>query len=183
MDILINILLGIGIALVALLAISATRPNRFEVSRSLTIAATPEQIYPHIADLRAMNVWNPFALSDPTAVTSYSEPSSGVGARHTFAQARSCVGNIEVTEAVAPSNVAFRLIMTKPMAGDNEIRFTLAPKGSSTDVTWTMSGNVPLLAKVMHLFVSADRMCGGEFEKGLAKLSDIVLLERQRRHA
>ncbi len=183
MDILINVLLLIAAALVALLAIAATRPNRFEVSRSLAIAAPPEQIYPHIADLKAMNVWNPFALNDPSAVTSYSAPSSGVGARHTFAQPRSCVGNIEVTEAVAPSKVAFRLIMSKPMACDNAINFALVPKGSSTDVTWTMSGNVPLLAKVMHLFVSADRMCGGEFEKGLAKLNEIVLLERQRHHA
>jgi hypothetical protein len=33
-----------------------------------------------------------------------------------------------------------------------------------------MQGRQPYMAKVMGLFVDCDKMCGGMFEEGLAKL-------------
>ena len=56
--------------------------------------------------------------------------------------------------------------------------FTLAPNGSgtdvSTDVTWAMSGERPFIGKVIGVICNMDRMVGGQFEKGLAKLRAIV---------
>jgi hypothetical protein len=57
-------------------------------------------------------------------------------------------------------------------AGRMEI--TLEPRSGSTDVTWTMYGPSPYLARVATTFFSMDRVVGREFENGLANLKSIA---------
>jgi hypothetical protein len=52
----------------------------------------------------------------------------------------------------------------------NKVEFTLQPGATGTRVTWALSGPVPYVAKIMHLFFNMDKMVGGDFEKGLADL-------------
>jgi hypothetical protein len=59
------------------------------------------------------------------------------------------------------------------MKARNAVEFTLQPK-NATLVTWMMSGQQPLMAKVMNLFIDCDRMVGSSFEKGLASLKTIA---------
>jgi hypothetical protein len=37
-----------------------------------------------------------------------------------------------------------------------------------------MQGPVPYLAKIMHVFFDVDKMVGGDFEAGLAKLKAVA---------
>jgi hypothetical protein len=60
----------------------------------------------------------------------------------------------------------------KTCAGRMEI--TLEPRSGSTDVTWTMYGPSPYLARVATTFFSMDRVVGREFETGLANLKAIA---------
>ena len=163
-------LIGLALAVGAVLLVASRRPDQFSVSRTQSIAASPERLYPLIASLHKMNTWSPFALRDPASAVSYQGPESGVGAKHTFNGKKSGTGFIEVIEANAPSNVVLRLVMSKPFACDNRIDFALKPNGSSTDVNWTMGGKQPLIAKVMTLFIDCDKMVGKEFEAGLGNL-------------
>ncbi len=48
--------------------------------------------------------------------------------------------------------------------------FDLAPEGQATRVTWTMTGPMTLMTRVMGIFKSMDKMIGPDFEKGLARL-------------
>ena len=64
--------------------------------------------------------------------------------------------------------------MTRPMACDNKVEFTLVPVGCTTDVTWAMSGKSNLMSKLMCLAMDPDKMVGGQFEKGLADLKAIA---------
>jgi hypothetical protein len=57
-------------------------------------------------------------------------------------------------------------------AGRMEIR--LEPRSGSTDVTWTMYGPSPYLARIATTFFSMDRLVGREFENGLANLKSIA---------
>ena len=52
--------------------------------------------------------------------------------------------------------------------------FTLEPKGDSTNVTWAMNGQVPYIAKIVHVFLDVDKMVGRDFEAGLANLKAIA---------
>lgn len=169
-EILAYVAVAIGICAAALLAYASTRPDTFSVARTASIDASAERIFPLINDLKAMNTWNPFVLNDPHVKGDYSGPASGVGAAYDFAGKRSGAGRIEIKDALPPSKVTMNLAMLKPMKADNTVEFTLAPQGATTNVTWAMTGHAPLIAKVAHLFMDMDKMCGKPFEEGLAKL-------------
>jgi hypothetical protein len=55
-----TILVIAAIAMVAgILAYAATRPDAFQLARSIMIDAPPEKIFALINDLRRFNTWNP----------------------------------------------------------------------------------------------------------------------------
>lgn len=54
------------------------------------------------------------------------------------------------------------------------IVFSLQPKGTTPDVTWSMTGQYAYIAKVIGVVVNMDKMIGGEFDKGLSELKAIA---------
>jgi hypothetical protein len=46
----------------------------------------------------------------------------------------------------------------------------LEPQGKATTVTWSMSGPMPFISKIISVFVSMDQIIGRDFERGLAQL-------------
>jgi hypothetical protein len=79
-------------------------------------------------------------------------------------------GRMTLAEAQPSSKVAIKLEFLKPFKSTNTATFTLSPEGSGTKVTWSMDGPMNFMSKFMCLFMSMDKMVGGDFEKGLASL-------------
>jgi uncharacterized protein YndB with AHSA1/START domain len=172
----IGIVAAIGVlAIVGLLAYAATLSNSFEVKRSLRVNASADKVFPLINNMRGMNRWNPFAEADPNIKITYTGPDSGKGARYEWAgNSKVGQGSLEITDVETPSRVTLKLDMWKPLEGHNTVVFTLVSRGNGTDVTWAMDGERPFIGKVMGVVCNMDRMVGGQFEKGLAKLKAIV---------
>lgn len=166
------VVLIVGLALWAFLA--SRRPDVFRVTRSIEIEASREAIYPMISDLKIMNTWNEFALRDSENKGYYKGAAQGVGAMYGFDGRKSGTGIISITETRAPEALVMRLQMTKPMACDNRIDFTLDQHGRNTVVTWAMQGRAPLFAKIVQSVVNMDRMVGRDFELGLKRLKDLA---------
>ena len=159
------------VGVIGVLAYAATIPDTFRVQRSISIKAPPQKIFPLINELKTMNEWNPFAKQDPTIRLTYSGPASGKGAANDWdSDGKAGKGRLEITDSTPPSQVTMRLDMAKPMEGHNTVMFALEPQPDGTSVTWSMTGGMPFIAKVICTFVSMDRMIGGEFDKGLADL-------------
>jgi uncharacterized protein YndB with AHSA1/START domain len=176
----IGIVAGVGVlAIIALLVYAATFPDTFQVQRTQRINASPEKVFPLINNIHSMNTWNPFSEADPEIKITYTGPESGKGARYQWTgNSQVGQGSIEVVDVAPPSRVALKLDTLKPMEGHHTVVFTLAPNGSGTDVstevTWAMTGERPFIGKVMDAVFNMDRMVGGQFEKGLAKLKAIA---------
>lgn len=158
------------VALAALLLFAATRPDSFEVQRTVSIRAAPERLHPMINDLHQFNTWNPYNKKDPAMQGSYRGPASGPGAGFDF-QGNKDVGrgSIQIVES-QPRKVTMKLDMLEPFEGHNIVEFSLAPQGDGTDVTWAMHGPSPFLAKLAGVFMDMDRMIGRDFATGLADL-------------
>lgn len=168
-------ILGIvGLAVAAVLIYAATKPDTFTLQRSAAIGAPAEQLFPLIADVKAFNTWNPYALKDPASKMNYEGPTSGVGAAYSWDSEQLGAGRMEITEAAAPSKVQAKLEFKRPFATTNRVEFTLQAQGAQTQVTWAMSGPMPYLSKLMTTFVSMDRMVGADFEAGLANLKALA---------
>lgn len=67
-----------------------------------------------------------------------------------------------------------RLEFLKPWESQCVTEFTLVPQGSATVLTWSMSGPNKFIGKLMCVFMSMDKMIGGDYEEGLASLKSLV---------
>lgn len=160
---------------VLLLLFVSTRSDTFRVARSLQIKAPPEKIFPLISNLKLYNTWNPYARKDANIKLTYSGPNEGTGARFLFDGNKDAgKGSIEVVKAVVPSQVQMRLMMAEPFPIDNLVTYSVTAKGADSEVTWSMEGPVPFVAKIAHLVMNMDKMIGADFETGLASLKTLA---------
>jgi len=169
------ILIGLAVVIGLFIVIVALRPSNFSVTRSAAIAAPPEQVFPHVNELRNWEAWNPWGKLDPNCKMTYDGPPAGVGASYAWAGNNKIgEGRNTITESRPDELVRFRLEFAKPMKATNLAEFTLQPEGDRTVVTWTMSGKHNFIGKAFGLIVNCDKMLGGQFEKGLAQMKALV---------
>lgn len=83
-------------------------------------------------------------------------------------------GRMTLTESRPPDPIRIKLDFVRPFAGTNNVEFTFRPEGNQTVVTWTMAGKNNFVARAICMFMSMDKMVGGEFGKGLAQMKAIA---------
>jgi uncharacterized protein YndB with AHSA1/START domain len=165
------VLLALGVFLVVV----ALQPSEFSVTRTAAIAAPPQAVFPHVNEIRKWEAWSPWAKIDPNAKNTFEGPPTGKGAAMAWDGNRKVgQGRMTITESRPNELVRFQLEFYKPMAGTSTVEFTFQSAGRQTTVTWSMSGKNSFLAKAICLFLSMDKMVGGQFETGLASMKAIV---------
>jgi uncharacterized protein YndB with AHSA1/START domain len=170
-----KILFGLGAVVAVILVVAAFQPSDFKISRTTTIDAPADKVFPLVNDLHKWEQWSPWAKLDPNAKMSYEGPEAGVGAGVSWA-GNSDVGEGKMTilESTAPSLIRINLAFVKPFAGNSEAQFTFASAGPQTTVTWAMSGKNNFISKIFCMFMNMDKMVGGDFEKGLTAMKAIA---------
>jgi uncharacterized protein YndB with AHSA1/START domain len=147
--------------------------SQFKVSRSVSVNATPQQIYELVADPRRWKEWSVWNRRDPGMQITYSGPPSGAGAVWAWKSKSEGDGRMTFTAAEPGSRVAFDLFLPDfGTTSHGELRF--AAEGPGTRVTWSMNGDMgrnPVL-RWMTLFM--DSMVGKDFEGGLANLKALA---------
>jgi hypothetical protein len=169
------IALAIAAAIAIVLVLAAMKPDTFTVARKTAIKAPPEKIFPYVNDLKAFGTWSPYEKKDPNMKRIYTGPQAGKGAIYAWEGNKEIgQGSMEITESTAPGKVGMKLDFLKPFEAHNKVDFTMVPKGDSTEVTWAMTGPVPFVAKIFHVFMNMDKMVGTDFEVGLANLKALA---------
>jgi uncharacterized protein YndB with AHSA1/START domain len=165
--------LAIVVVITGTLLFADTRPNIIQVTRSLTIQAPAEKIFPLIDDFHHWPGWAPQDKEDPTMKRIYSGEESGPGAISDWeGTGNAGKGRMTIMESAAPNKVVVRVDFVRPFVAHNVNEFVLEPSGpgTSTKVTWTMRGPNLFFMKVLGVFVNMDRMLGKHFEAGLQNL-------------
>jgi hypothetical protein len=161
----------VAIAIIVVLILAAMKADTFQVARTTTIKAPPEKIYPLIADFRRWVDWSPYEHRDPNLKRTYGGTSGAVGQTYAWDGNKNVGrGSMTIFEANAPSKVGLKLDFISPFEAHNTVVFSLVPQNDGTAVTWDMQGPTPFVAKIMHVFMNMDKMCGNDFSQGLAKL-------------
>ena len=169
-----TLFLVITLAVVAVLAIAATRPPTYHVERSLSMAAPPEQVFAVLNDLHRFPEWSPWQKLDPAMKVTYDGPATGVGASYSWVgNSEAGEGRMTTTEATPPSSITQKLEFLKPFKSECAVHFTIAPETGGSRITWAIDGNYNYVSKVMCLFMSMDSMMGKDFESGLANLKTV----------
>jgi hypothetical protein len=163
------------VAVAAVLAFAATRPDTFRVARSAGINAPAEKIFPFINDFHRWTAWSPYEKLDPELVRTYSGAESGKGAVYAWeGNNKVGAGRMEIVDAPPPSKVTIKLDFLRPFEAHNTAEFTLVPAGDATTVTWAMDGQNLFIGKVMSIFIDMDNMVGKDFATGLANLKAVA---------
>jgi carbon monoxide dehydrogenase subunit G len=149
-------------------------PGEAVVQRQVEIAAPPAKVYAILASMKRFNDFSPWAEIDPGTKYTFEGPESGKGQKLTWDSADPNVrrGSLTIVDAVPDRRVATELEfegMAKAAAS-----FELAPVGEGTAVTWGLKAPLDGAFERWFGFFMMDRIVGGMYAKGLAKLKTIA---------
>ena len=166
---------GSAAVIVLFLIVVATRPAKFRITRSATMAAPPQAVFAQVNDRHKWEAWSPWAKMDPNAKRTYEATPAGPGAGFKRAgNNQNGEGAMTSVESRPGDFVRIRLEFLKPFKATNLSEFEFKPAGQQTTVNWSMTGSYNFMSKAFGLFVNCDKMVGGDFEKGLANLKTVV---------
>lgn len=165
----------LGLLVVVLLAVIATRPDSFRVERSAEIGAPAAAVFPLVNDFHQWAGWSPWDKLDPAMKRTYEGSPVGAGAIYTWAGNKDVgAGKMTILESQPDQQVHILLEFLKPFPATNTTRFTFSPSGSATKLTWSMEGKANFMSKAFGLFMDMDKMIGKDFENGLAGIKRIA---------
>jgi len=162
--------LALSLFAIGVFTVAWTKPDAFQVQRTITINAPQQAVFELVNDYRNWSAWSPWEKKDPNMKRTFSGPVAGEGARYTWdGSGEVGKGSMLITQST-PARIALNLDFEKPFEGHNKVVFAMESKGLTTDVTWSMEGPSTFITKVIQVFCNMDAMIGAEFEKGLADM-------------
>jgi len=148
--------------------------SAFEIVRRTHVDADPGRVHGLINDLHRWQGWSPWEGLDPVLEREYSGPDMGVGAHYAWSGNRKAgQGSMEITSS-NPEEIGIRLSFVKPWKATNQVTFELTPAAGGTDVAWRMNGEQMGLGALVGRIIPMDRLMGGDFERGLARLKTLA---------
>ena len=170
------VVVGVLVAIIVILvALASMQPADFRISRSATMAAPAGEVFGQINDFHKWEGWSPWAKLDPTMQTTYEGAPAGSGAIYSWTGNNKVgSGRMTILESKPDSLIRIKLEFLRPFKATNTGEFELAGKGNQTEVTWSMIGRKNFMLKIFGVFMSMDKMVGGDFERGLASMKGIV---------
>lgn len=171
-----KIVLGLAFVIGVLAIIVALQPSEFHIARTLKMAAPADKVFAQVNDFHKWDAWSPWIKIDPNAKATFEGPESGEGAVFRWAgNAEVGEGSMTILESKPPESVKIKLHFLKPFEDTAKTQFTLKPEGDQTAVTWSMDGKNNFIGKIFCLLImDMEKMIGGKYEEGLAKIKAIV---------
>lgn len=170
-----KLLILLVVIIAAVCVIASFKSDEMNVTRSATIAAPPEAVFKVVNDFRQWDAWSPWNKLDPNMKKSLEGPPEGVGAVYKWSGNNEVgEGSTTLVESKPHEKVAMKLAFVRPMEGTSDVQLTFVPEGTGTKVTWAMQSQMPFIGKVASLFMDCEKMCGDQFNEGLANLKKVV---------
>ncbi|BBH53762.1 SRPBCC family protein [Fluviispira sanaruensis] len=153
----------------------ALQPSDFRIVREIKVNTSAQLPFSYTNDLRKFTEWDPWAKLDPNAKMNFEGNQTGVGAMLNWDGNKEVgQGKATITESKPNSSVRMKIEMFKPYPFVNDVLFSFKEEGTQTNVTWEMTGKANFMYKLACVFMNRDKVIGGEFEKGLTQLKEIV---------
>lgn len=153
------------------LIISLFSPPGTNVVRTTTIKAQPATIYTYISKLKNMDEWGVWHNMDKNAVYTSEGEDGTVGFRTSWNGDTVMQGSQTIT-ALEPD----KSVKTDLAFGDflvSKVSLDLAPKNDSTEVTWSLTNDIPFQWRAIMMFMGMGSGIEKDFDTGLANLKTI----------
>jgi len=149
-------------------------PKDLNVNKSIDIEAPASIVYSLTNNLKNMELWNEWTLSDTTVQTEYNAISSGVGASSSWTSAVNGKGTQKIIESVSNQRVRSQLNF-EGWEGDNFADINIQSNGESQTVSYTFEGTpLPWWMRGMALVTGMKGMMKSNYEKSLGHIKRIA---------
>ncbi|QDU30826.1 Polyketide cyclase / dehydrase and lipid transport [Anatilimnocola aggregata] len=163
------------VVVLGFLAIVAMQPSTYTVTRTAKMQAPPEVVFAQVNNFQNWKAWSPWEKLDPEMKRTFAGPEAGTGAKYGWnGSDKVGEGSMTITDSQPHEKILIKLEFKRPMVADCPTEFKFSPDGNGTEVAWTMRGENDFMGKAFCLLMNMDKMIGGDFEKGLASMQEIV---------
>ncbi len=139
---------------------------KLEIDRSIHIDASPEHVFSIISNLGNWRPWNPWLVTDPSAVVDVDTE----GKHYSWNGRRTGSGEMRITAERSPASVELDLTFFKPFKSHASVSFRIEPENGGSKVTWGMVSSLPFFMFFMTNMMK--NMIGMDYERGLTMLKD-----------
>jgi len=166
------------ILILAVAVLTFVAPTDFKLERSVEINAQKETVHKHLLYFEKSNKWSPWAELDPDQKTWLEGEDGSIGATF-FWEGNEDVGKGK-QELIAFTDDKIETIVTfiEPFESVANGYFLLNETDDKTTVTWGFDSKMPRPFNIFGLFMDISESVGKDYEKGLAKLKEIVESEK-----
>lgn len=167
---LLNLVKAVLALLVVLVVVGLLLPGHRHVERRVDVRATPEQVWPWIAEPRRWRAWSPWLDQDPATRLDYEGPVSGAGAGWRWSSRTQGSGHMRFVEAQPPQSLHYELTFND-LGMQATGAFLLTPSGDGTAVVWQMEASLGRNPLARWFGLAMDTVVGADFEAGLGRLA------------
>jgi len=141
---------------------------KLNVSKSIVINKSIEDVYVHISDFTKWEQWSPWYVLEKGIKVNYSDNNK----YYEWVGEITGSGNMRITQELPNKQIDIDLTFLKPFKSKAKVDFQLTKVGDSTRVIWNMQSNFPFflffMIKAMKVYVGMD------FHRGLLLLKDVL---------
>ncbi len=170
---LMNLFKAVLALLVVLAVVGWLLPAGRHVERTVDIRATPEEVWPWIAEPRRWTAWSPWMARDPQTRLEYEGPAGGAGAGWRWSSRSQGDGRMHFVSADAPRSLGYELFFDE-MGMKATGQFLLTPSGGGTRVVWQLDADLGWNPLARWFGLGLDNLIGSDFEAGLGRLATQV---------
>ena len=151
--------------------------KHFKLEREVTINKPKQAVFDYLKYLKNHDNFTVWASTDPKMKKEYTGTDGTVGFVSAWQSDHKQVGHGKqtITAIKEGEELDMQIHFLKPWDNIANGYFKTEPAGDNqTKVKWGINNDVKYPMKVMRLFMNMEKMIGRDFDKGLAKLKEVM---------
>ncbi|MBL7813134.1 MAG: SRPBCC family protein [Bacteroidetes bacterium] len=160
----------------ALLVLGLVLPKSYKVERTVVINAPKQAVWEQVYYWKNFNSWSPWAKLDTAMKQTITGNDGEVGSvYHWTGNDQVGEGEMKRLELQDMKSIKNHLHFIKPFESEANVYHTLEGEDGKVTLSWGMTGENGFMARIfMFLMGGIDKAVGGDYERGLKTLKEIV---------
>lgn len=145
---------------------------KYEVHRSIVIAADPQTVFDRVVDYGTWTQWSPWLIAEPEAKVTVSDDPRSVGSTYAWSGEVVGAGELEHESLKDGEQIRDEIRFLRPMKSVSKVGFDFKPVDGGTEVTWSMGGSLPFF--LFFLKGQIESFVGMDYDRGLRMLKEWI---------
>lgn len=148
----------------------------YDLSRTMVINASKEEIFNYIRQLKKQPNWVPWFKRDPDTILKFKGEDGKEGAGFYWRGNKKVgEGTQKIVKLKPAAIMETRLLFVRPIKLNSLTYFGVKElEPNKSKIVWGVRGLLPFPLSIISIFYSVDKLLGNDLEKGLINLKTIL---------